>query len=300
VLNCLLLGAVLYFVGKTLLFHISKIPLDGVTFLFRFVFLAVLFEVAARFFVGMSQHLLLKFSGSPLPLKISVSISWISLMGKYVPGKIALVCSAIYFFKKYKVHTAIAGMVPVLSTVITIFVALIFSIPMLILNERSSFFSVDLLAVMIIVFILFFLLNPIFFLPAGNYIFRRFGISEIGANLSTQQMAVCVGVVGIQCVCAGISTWLISRSVCLLDLSILPNIISITAFSGVMGLLVFFSPAGIGVRDGIFFITLGGVVGPENAALITVLLRVVQTLVDVGTFGIGAFWLYLDKITNKR
>lgn len=298
-LKYLLLGFTIYFVGKTLISHMSQIHWRELKLLTRFVFLSVLFEIGTRFLTGISYNLLLKFAGTPLPLKISISVSWISLLGKYLPGKIALVASSIYLLKRYKVPSAVAGIVPVLFTLITIIVALALSIPLLFSHKSQVIVKMNYNVIVVLVLVIFLLFNLKYFFSILNSIFRRFGILETDINFSFLQVVACFGLICLQFLFAGISTWMVSRSVCPVDLSILPRIISITAFSGVMGLLAFFSPAGIGVRDGIYFITLGRMIGYENASLIVIILRLIQTMIDLGTAGVGALIIYRQKKNDK-
>ena len=76
-------------------------------------------------------------------------------------------------------------------------------------------------------------------------------------------------------------------------IEVAPAIISITALAGTMGLLAFFSPAGIGVRDGIYFLFLSPLIGAEMAAIVVVCLRLLQTAIDLLSAGLGGLMLHL-------
>lgn len=294
-----LLGLTIYFVGKTILSQILQIQWSELTILTRFIFLSVLFEIAARLFIGMSYDFLLKSSGSSLPILVSISVSWVSFMGKYLPGKVAVLASAVFLLKKYQVQTTTAGIVPVFATIMTIFIALLISIPFLISGGNAQLLQVSygLLPVFALTILIF--IHPQLVTKFMQAVFRRFGISESPVHFSSSYITICFGVILLQCICAGISTWMVIRSIYPLDLFFLPHIVSITALAGVIGLLAVFCPAGIGVRDGIYFFALCGMVGPETAALVTVLLRLIQTVTDIGTAGAGSVFLYSDKIKSE-
>ncbi len=291
----LVLVAILFFVGKNIFQQIHSTKWDELTVLTHFILLSFFFEIAARFFVGLSYHFFLKSFGCALPLPASIAVSWISFFGKYLPGKIALVGSAIYFLRRYNVKTSIATIVPVMANVMTIFIAILLSFPLIFSfqNNEIALFSFGFLLVFAATSI--FSIKPQAFLDFVNYIFKRYGFEKFEASLSYTQTLVCLGLITFQCFCAGMSTWMVIRAICSISITAIPQMVSITAFAGTIGMLAFFSPAGIGVRDGIYFVTLSGIIGSTNAALVTVLLRLIQTITDTGTAGIGSAIFYCNK-----
>ena len=80
-----------------------------------------------------------------------------------------------------------------------------------------------------------------------------------------------------------------------LDISMLPYIVSVTVFAGTLGLLALFSPAGIGVRDGAYLFLLTTITGASIAALITVFLRIMQTIADLLMAILAAIYLWFIK-----
>ena len=54
-----------------------------------------------------------------------------------------------------------------------------------------------------------------------------------------------------------------------------------------------FTPGGLGIREGLYLLTLGPTVGPA-AAIVVVAMRVVQTLIEVLLAGVGAMLLRRD------
>lgn len=286
-------AAVLYFVGTALAQQLSQIDFSPRLFFSQFVLVSVFFETCARFLIGLTYALLLRYMSSPLSLRLSIGISWVSFLGKYLPGKIALAAGAAYLLGKQKVPISVAVLVPVLSTLMTICVAFLISIPML----QSHFLMLDTGILLIAAIGVFCIIGLCFFqrdllLAFSKRIFDRIGISISSLKLSPLQVVSCLVLVISQSLCAGGSTWMICNAIHPLDISFLLTIVSISAFSRVMGLLAFFSPAGIGVMDGLLFIALQEITGAQNAALITILLRLVQTIVDIGTSGIGGILLY--------
>ncbi len=299
IVRYMLFSIVLYIVGKTLLKQMAQFNLSDFSIGTPYIVASASCEIFARLFISAGYWLILKFLDTPLPAKTVIGVSWLSFLGKYLPGKIAVVANAVYFLKKYQIPTSVAGVVPLLCTFMTIFVALLLSLPLLYSNNDIQ--NISNMLCIILPFICvgtLFSINPSSFFCITNILLKRLGMYPIQLIFSVRQMTALISVIGLQCVFAGLSTWFICKSVCFMKLTFLPQIISTTAFSGVMGLLAFFSPAGIGVRDGFYFLILGSVTGSENAAMITIILRIVQTVVDLCTAGAGAILLYLHKISR--
>jgi uncharacterized membrane protein YbhN (UPF0104 family) len=74
------------------------------------------------------------------------------------------------------------------------------------------------------------------------------------------------------------------------DLSMrsLPLFIASAALAMTVSYLMPFTPGGIGIREGLYLITLGPIVGPK-AAIVVVAMRVIQTLVEIvlAAFGVA-------------
>ena len=223
---------ILYLVGKSLSQQLSQVELSTHLILNRFVFFSLFFETGARFFVGMTYALLLRYFSSPLSIKLSIGISWVSLLGKYLPGKIALVAGAVYLLKKQKVPMPIAGLVPIFSTLMTICVAFFISIPLL----QNGFLQFDYRILLIGMAIVSCIIGLCIFqrnqlLSCGKILLDKLEITTLTRDLSFYQVVSCLGVVICQSLCAGVSTWMVCNAVHSVDGTFLLTIISISAFS---------------------------------------------------------------------
>ena len=62
----------------------------------------------------------------------------------------------------------------------------------------------------------------------------------------------------------------------------LPVLIAAAGLSATVGFLALFAPAGLGVREAILLVVLSGVLSETDAALVTVAMRLLSILVEVG------------------
>lgn len=287
-----LLIAVILYVGYLLWRHLQDADLSKLNIPIYWILLSGLCEVLARCFIGLGYHCLLNCFKANVRLGSAVSIAWVSFLGRYLPGKIALIGSAFYLLKRQNVSVVVAGAVPVLSTLITILVALILSVPLI--PAANEFNRLVLFCIgMVFLAVLFIILMKNKSCLEG--ILKLNTLKQTGYRLSISVITILSAIVLFQCISAGASTWVLSQAYCPTGLESLGWFVSVTAFSGVMGLIAFFSPAGIGVRDGFYLMLLGQVVGMENAAFITIMLRIVQTAVDMVTALIGFIYLKLNN-----
>lgn len=283
-----LFTVVLLYVCGVLGRQLNQVTLSGLNISTGFIWLSALFELVTRGLVGLGYHYLLRSLYSPLPLGVSVSISCVSSLGKYFPGKIALIASAAYLLKKFHVKLAVAGIVPILSTLATILISMVLSFSLL--GEHSFYTQMAVWAGSIGIIVVLFCCLTMF-----NHKYR-FSLTLARFRFHHSYIGISAMIVCLQCFCAGISTWMVCRAFVPMEISLLPHIVSVTAFSGLMGIIAVFSPAGIGVRDGVYFAILSNSLGAETSALITVFLRVLQTGLDLVTALAG--YVYLNRKTS--
>jgi glycosyltransferase 2 family protein len=292
---------VAFFVGKSIYAQFIKIEWLRIHINAGFLILAFLLEIAARMWVGMLYGETLNLLGTRMPFRTSLSVCWISLLGRYVPGKIAILGSAIYMLSLHKVKPAVAATAPVIANIITIWVAISLSIPYIVsYNDGRNLMALG-ISVLILVSGLFFFFFPRFLIMPCNLILKRLEYPQILNKLSSRHLIPAITNAVFQCVCAGASTWSFTRAICPIEPSHIPIVISITSLAGSLGLLALFSPAGIGVREGVYLIALSPIVGSEMAALTAVAIRGLQTLCDILTGGIGwILWQHQWPIRSQQ
>ncbi len=281
---------VLYYVGCILIENIQLIDFSKLNISVSFLIIALSFEILTRLFIGLGYHQLLIGFNTPLSPQTALSISWVSFLGRYFPGKIALIVSAAYFLKKQNIPLKIAGAVPVINTLVTIFAGLLLSVPIIYTNRPLSFKAESVLIIGFLALIFLFLLYSIRHHLFPSF-FKRLRLEIRAINCSSKTLLICSAIALLQCLSGGLTTWALSFSLTPIGFDTIIWFISITAFSGVMGIIAVFSPAGLGVRDGFYLLFLTKTIGPEYAALITVLLRLLQTFIDFALAILGALYL---------
>lgn len=288
-IQLLLLLTLLYFVGRVILHQISNINWETLKLNYVFLVLAITSDIVTRIFTGILYISLLSRLDSHLPYPIAMSISWLSILGKYIPGKIAMLGSAMYLLSRFKVRPEITVIVPVLANGILVILCLFLSLPLLFSQQGSDIIPFSHAWLFMFLFIGIITIHPKFFLGLTNWLLRLIKRPSVRIELTLKQMLFPFGVVLAQCIFSGITTWCTMNSLTIVSVSAIPIVISISVLAGTLGFLAFFSPAGLGVREGIYLLMLSPLIGSEMAVLTTVFLRLLQTAIDVimGIAGLG-------------
>jgi hypothetical protein len=294
IVKLILLSILLYFVGaaimdRTALLNWQEIKLDYTCVLFMLGS-----EIITRIFFGLLYGVLLRLFNEPLPVSITLSMSWAAALGKYLPGKVGIIAGAMYVLSLYRVNAAISAIVPVLCNVMAIVIALLISLPLLLLPWAKQMIPFPHVWLVVLVLGGFISLWPRFFLSISNFLLRIIHYPPINIHLKFKQMAGPLCMVLAQCISMGMTAWFMARALTPLDMYQIPLFISISNLAAALGFLVLFSPAGLGVREGIYLMALSPIIGSEFAAVVAVGLRCMQTFTDV-IMGLGGMiWLRVN------
>lgn len=294
-IKIVLFTIVLFFVGKVLWSELKQVSWNDLEVNAYFIILTLLFEILTRILGGIFYHYLLQVLEQPLPVSIAAPINWLSSLGRYVPGKVTLIGSAAYLLSRYQVRYAVAAVIPIMATLMTIFMALLLSMPLLFMDFLKDFNLFPHVMVLIFLAVSMLTLKPDMVLKMFNTVLVRLGFTKIDVTIGWLQVLTSMGFVLGQCLCAGMATWCMINAFAPLTISMLPFTVSVTVFAGAIGLLAIFSPAGIGVRDGAYLLLLTTITGTGAAALITVFLRIMQTIADILMAATGALFLRFVK-----
>ncbi|MBU3948427.1 MAG: flippase-like domain-containing protein [Proteobacteria bacterium] len=293
----LLSTILLYFVGKAIIRQIDNINWDTLRFNYTFLVLAILSDIISRIFAGILYSSLLRRLEAFLPHHVAMSISWLSLLGKYIPGKIAVLGSGMFLLSRYKVRPEITVIVPVLANGMFIISCLFLSLPLFFSQPAGNIIPFSQAWFFLLLFIGIIAMHPKMFLGLANWMLRLIKRPSLQTGLTFKQMLLPFCIVLAQCIFLGITTWCVMKALTIISVSAIPVVISISVLAGTLGFLAFFSPAGLGVREGIYLLTLSPFIGSEMAVLTAVCLRMLQTAMDAL---MGATALGLLRLTNTH
>src|SRR5207249_4749164 len=100
-----------------------------------------------------------------------------------------------------------------------------------------------------------------------------------------------------QWIFAGLALWFMTAAVTDVSPALIPLFIASAALAMTVSYLAPFAPGGIGVREGLYLLTLGPVIGPK-VAIVVVAMRIVQTMIELLLAAVGAALLRGMRSTN--
>jgi len=133
-------------------------------------------------------------------------------------------------------------------------------------------------------------LHPRVFGGLVNFLLKKLGRAPLASVPSAGKYVVPVIASFAQWLFAGLALWLMTAAVIEVSPRLIPLFIATAALATTAGYLALFAPGGIGVRELLYLQTLGPMMGPQNAAMVAVVvvaMRLVQTVVELGLAAVG-------------
>ena len=242
--------------------------------------------MGARLCNAVNTWLLLRSMGVQLPMWRVVSVIWVSSLGRYIPGKVAVVAGSMAMLVRMGARFSVAGAALVLSTALMILIGMIGAIPVFfspVMRQRLP--SAGIFALMVAAMALVCLYPPIF-LAMCNVGLRMIRRAEIPSGVKQGPFWAAVGVGVIRIICVSMALWFAARSISFVGFSSFGQIMGAASLASVIGFLAVFAPAGLGVHEAVYLVALKPVMGAQ-VAILAILFRGMQVLLDLVVAGIG-------------
>jgi uncharacterized membrane protein YbhN (UPF0104 family) len=244
--------------------------------------------LASYLYIALIWHLLTREFGMQLPFRVSL-LKWsASQFARYIPGFVFVLASRVadyseHSLSKEKVATAyfLENAVVMLSVFL---VFLLFGWTFITDNAELNALPYLVVPVGVVVLSTGF---PKWFTNRTLRILKRDEIKEWPESVCMMKCLVLGVVAFLQ---SGYGFYLIITSLQPLAISSLPLVIGAYAGSGVVNLLVFFVPGGLGVRDGALAYFLSYMMPVPAALLLSVICRVVLTASELVVIIVAWIW----------
>jgi hypothetical protein len=295
-----LLLLVLGFVGYALWKNVQHIDWQHVHFRPPLILLAALCIAATSSVQLIIFRLLLQAYHGRLPWRVMLAVSWIPPLGKYLPGKVAALAGTIYLLRKQGVPAAIAFSVALIQDGMAVIAGLMVAAPLLGWRPVQATVPGAMGWCILVLIVGLVFLHPRVFTTFANFGLKLLGRQTLRTTITLRDYAGPLVVTFGQWLFIGLGLWCMTRSVAgpALGPRQLPFFVAVAALAMTISYLALFAPGGIGVREGIFLLALAPIVGKEQAAVVTVAMRVLQTLVEMVLAGVGLMVLRSLKMAE--
>jgi len=237
---------------------------------------------------------LLTSLGYKVKILRALRFSLLSLLGKYIPGKIWIATMRSTFFASEGVPVKTVLTSSVLETVYMVFTAVALY---LISNKHlaGSLFLLQITFGVLIILILAFV--PGLVLSVLNMFFRRLGKEEIHHSFSTANSMILSGLYICNWTLQGLGVWILANGMSAgLPPSALLMVTGAFAISVMAGFITLFAPGGLGVREGMLALLLSSHIPIIKAAFIALAVRLAVSLAEILALAI----LYLIQFVKKQ
>lgn len=290
-------AATFYFLISRLVRDWDKIPWSELRFSIPMVVLAfALIFFAYIPLYGFTWKVILAGMGERISTWQAISILAVSQMGKYVPGKVWYALGRIYLARRLGIPEAKTAVSALIETGFALLAAaLLFALAVLLLPV-AGIPGRAYLAFLLVPVCLILLWPPVLNRLIG-FLLRRLRQPVFDIRLSAGRIAAILGLYVAMWLAQGIGCFALVNSFYPLALDKLPMLVGGYALSWILGFLVLVSPAGLGIREGIFTFALKLIL-PGPVAIIAALLSRLWITIGEGLTAIF-FALFVRRRTPE-
>lgn len=249
-------------------------------------------------------HLLTIYRKSSIPIVVAVPAWFVSMWGKYLPGKIMMFVGRAYYYKKYGIA--------ITSTTVNFFLELTYQFTaacLIVLAGMSelSFFPqsvTHLHLVLTILFVSIILATPGIMEKFTNILLRLTRRSQVELSLSYRQSFFLIAAHIVSYFVVGLAFYVFMNAFIVVKMTHFLAITAAFVFAGWVGILVLVAPAGLGVREGVLYLILQQLVTAAAATWIVVAARLWSTLCEILAAGIviipAIYWKRLQTVKELK
>ncbi len=274
---------IFYFLGRNLHQNFAEISHLQWTVRYELLILSFLFVVTSLAAGSYAWKEIVSVFRTPPPFVQTFKIMSVSAVGKYIPGKIWQYLSQIYLGQKVGLPKSVTFLSMILLFIVYNLVGVLVFLLSLFLWQRFSPFLVFgfLLTFVLISLAIFYppVLDKVLEILLG--LFKR---EALAIKAGFDQRAKILLILIADWIAFGIGVYFLVNSFYRADLGQVVILCGIFAISVICGILSFFVPAGLGVREGVQSYLLSLFIPISMAILISLAMRVWITLAELACF----------------
>jgi len=278
----LLVALILFFLIRVVYRNWLQVKSFDFSFAWSSLLISILILLAYLFFRVYIWMVMLRKMEVSLSFRTCVKISFLSTMGKYLPGKVWLVLGKVYLAGKEGIPKPLALASAVLEVVLELTASIVFFLAFLTTRPEMAPLSDNLLYVLgLAVAAGLIMLHPKIFYAVINFTLRWLKKETIQEAIGYTGMIHLFGYYLLLVLVQGIAFYFFINAICFIPLSTIFGLSASVAVAGALGTLSVFAPSGLGVREGILALLLANYVVSPVAVLISLLARLWVTLGEI-------------------
>ena len=278
----ILIAAVVYFFAKTLHTNLDSIRQYDFTISIWYLLAAIIIQMIFVANLGYLRSRLIPWLQQKRANILYANT--ISRLAKYIPGKVGLIVSKIYYMKQRWIDERQGIRISFQENIIKIVAACIVSIPILLYMGQSRWWINPRLIVAVVVIVGIIIMTP----AMSHWIINKLRTTrakQSPQNIWTMMKPTTMFVTALgyiaNAVVNGLFLRCIIQSITVLSREHLIMIIAIWNIAGVIGLFALFAPAGLWVREWVIVVLLQQWLPVEIAIIVSIASRLVISFADL-------------------
>ena len=249
--NTILLSATLVFIGIYIFKSIDTLRAYHYEIDYYYVLMAFGSVLIAQFIASFIWFRLANSFGLKTPFSETVRIWLLSRFGRYIPGKIPFLLMRINLYKSVPAETVtLATITEHVSSVAAAFFIVLLSLG----DLPEEYGNIPFYWIILIIAAFLVLLKPSILGYLFNKILALFRKAPIQLLPSYKTVIACVLAYTIPIALNGAGLFFVFNALTSVDISYYPIITGLFYASSLIGLLAFFAPGGVGVREGLMMV----------------------------------------------
>jgi len=286
-----LIALVWFFVIRVLVRDLRRLDWRQLDINWLFVGGTMLFLILGRLAMGLTTRHVMAALGKHLRHRQTVPILWVAAMGRYIPGKMATVAGSVVFFVKLGVGWTVTLAALSLSTAMMILVGLMAAVPMMFVHpvmRKNIPYGWAISLVMLGGGAV--CLHPHVFTKICNLGLKRLKRGALPERMQWGPYSWAVFITLWRALFLGCAVWCAAEAFKPIGFGGFLLSLAAGGAASAAGFLAVYAPAGLGVHEWIYLMTVGTLIGPQGA-LMVIMYRVLNVISDVITWGVGMVML---------
>ncbi len=276
---------VFLFISSYVLKNLDELKGADVTFNFSYLAASLLLTVVYVFNYSLIWQYITIKNGCSIELRKAVTIRVYSEFGKYVPGRALSLAMALFFYGRENKSKKVVGYCLFLEYLATLLSAVFVFLCSIFFVEIDAFEQYKGVAVALMG-LFFVMIHPKILERCLNMILRRTKYGEVVFDITYAQVLIITLFNVANWVLLGIAFFLFINSVYSVPVGHFAYITGLLTLASFSGLVSLFTPAGLGVREGVMIFLLAAIIPKTVSSVISVGSRLLLVAAEAILFGL--------------
>jgi uncharacterized membrane protein YbhN (UPF0104 family) len=275
ILSILIISAIFYFMGHHLYRNWEKVSGHNFNLDWYLLSISILLLPAYFFFKTLVWNWILFKMGAAISLRKCCRILFLTQLGKYLPGKVWPVLGRVYMCEKEGVSKREAFTSVLLESIFEIITGALVFFFFVFLVFKKELGGGNMLGILsAVIFLGILILHPRIFYKILNYFLAKLGREEVKETLNYKNSIWLFILYTFVLLFEGVSFYILVNAIFYVSPDKFLALTGMLAMAGIMGLISIFTPAGLGVREGVLAALLSYYLPLHIAIIISLMARI--------------------------